>query len=96
MQTWADNFNDRLGWEKSIRPAIFIHLPIRDKFTLNSEIAFVDQGRRLDLSSFKAGDTLVQGIVLREIMNFIQFNQMISYEIPLNEQENFFLMVEGD
>jgi hypothetical protein len=95
MQIWADNFNARLGWEKSIRPAIFIHLPIGDKFALNSEIAFVDQGRRLDLSGFKAGDTIVNGIVLREIMNFIQFNQMISYEIPLNKQENILLLSEG-
>ncbi len=95
MQSWADNFNARLGWEMSIRPAIFIHLPIGDKFALNSEIALVDQGRRLDLRSFKAGDTLVNGIVLREIMNFVQFNQMISYEIPLNKQENILLLTEG-
>lgn len=96
MQQFArEYFNARFGWEKSIRPAIFIHLPIWNKFALNSEIAFVDQGKRLDLSGFKEGDTIAEGIVLREKANFIQFNQMISYKIPLNKQENVYLMTEG-
>lgn len=94
MQIWADYFNAKLGWEKSIRPAILLNFPIGSHVSLQSEIALVDQGRRLDLKSFHAGDSIRQGTVMREKVNFVKFNQMISYDILLNEKHHLSLLAE--
>lgn len=94
MQFWADYFNAKLGWEKSIRPAILINFPLGSHVLLQSEIALVDQGRRLDLKSFHAGDSIMYGTVMREKVNFVKFNQMISFDILLNEKHKFSLLAE--
>lgn len=94
MQVWADNFNAKLGWGKSIRPAIHINFPLGSHIALQSEIALVDQGRRLALKSFHAGDSIRKGTVMREKVNFVKFNQMISYDILLNEKHHLSLLAE--
>lgn len=94
MQVWADNFNAQLGWEKSIRPAILLNFPINNHLALQSEIAFVDQGRRLALKSFHAGDSIRQGTVMREKVNFVKFNQMFSFDMLLNEKHELSLLAE--
>jgi hypothetical protein len=94
-QVWADLFNAKLGWEKSIRPTVFLYFPIGFHIAFQSEIALVDQGRRLELKSFHAGDSILQGTIMREKVNFIKFNQLISFEILLNEKHNISLFCEG-
>jgi len=93
-QKWPEIFQADMGWEKSIRPAIFVNFPLRNHFAFQSEIALVDQGWRLDISGFHAGDTIRAGIIMREKINFLQFNQMLSYEITLSEEHRFSLLVE--
>lgn len=94
MQFWADYFNKKLGWEKSIRPGVLVNFPLSKHLALQSEIALVDQGRRLSLKSFHAGDTIRQGTVMREKVNFVKFNQMISYDILLNKKQKLSLAAE--
>jgi hypothetical protein len=94
MQVWADNFNRKLGWEKSIRPTILMTFPLNNHMALQSEIALVDQGKRLSLKSFHAGDSIWNGTVMREKVNFVKFNQMISFDMLLNEKYRLSLLAE--
>jgi hypothetical protein len=94
MQIWSELFNARLGWEKSMRPALLISIPLGGNIALQSEIAFVDQGRRLAMKSFYAGDSIRQGTVMREKVNFVKFNQMISFNIQLNRKHKLSFLAE--
>lgn len=79
---------------KSIRPTILLNFPINKHLALQSEVALVDQGRKLALKSFHAGDSIRHGTIMREKVNFVKFNQMFSFDVLLNEKHELSLLAE--